>query len=95
MSRPRKKRPSARKKKTPPPKRTWWFTLWLLWPAAVIAVLLYQAHLRCVEQEAAVEAEIEQLEEQYQQEVAEWELKVDLLNKQIDLSKPAAPSKDS
>ncbi len=83
MSAKRAKKTVRRKRKRKTDGSSWlWWSL-LLWPLLIGGLLFYQAHRRG----SFVRHELDQLEQQYKDEIAELELQIELLDKQLQAVK--------
>jgi hypothetical protein len=95
MSGGKRKKPGGRKaspKPAPASLRLYW-TL-AIWPLAIAGLLYYQSRKLDAERRAELEREVQQIEERYENDLAELELQVDLLEKQLQF-KTAHPAPES
>jgi len=91
-----KRRKSGRRKASPKPSpvssRLYW-TL-AIWPLAIAGLLYYQSRKQDAERRVEMDLEVQQLEERYESDLAELELQIDLLEKQLQF-KTAHPAPES
>lgn len=95
MSGGKRKKTGGRKataKPSPVSPRLYW-TL-AIWPLAIAGLLYYQSRKLDTERRADLEREVQQLEERYESDLAELELQIDLLEKQLQF-KTAHPAPES
>ena len=77
-----KKKAGKAKRKAPERRRPYW-TL-LLWLLAIGVLLIVQSRRHAGRQNAAVEEELQRLEQDYEERINELQLQVELLQSQID-----------
>jgi CBS domain containing-hemolysin-like protein len=95
MSPAAKKKKSSRKKSTRSRKAAFsaspaaWFSL-LVWPLGILLLLVYAAGVRSRQEAKRQNQTIEQLQHQLEQEEAEAQLQVELLENQLELAEEQA-----
>lgn len=84
-----KRKKAGGRKASPVSFRLYW-TL-AIWPLAIAGLLYYQSRKLDAERRTELEREVQRLEERYESDLAELELQIDLLEKQIQF-KTAHPA---
>ena len=95
MSRPKKKKPARQKKPSPkkrkPAKSSISYWTLMIWPVAIILLILFQVYhtqdQRMENQEIKETQTFKELEEKYTAEIQELELQIDLLESQLKIQK--------